>query len=808
VWHDIRYAVRGLLRAPVFTVVASISLALAIGANATIFSLIDGIWFRPPGVNDPGSVVRVFSTTPDTQTGAFSFPEYRELRDHAKSLSSVVAVGRRGALLKSADGSSELLLVNVVSTNFFQALGVKAGVGRLFAPGEESALDEHPAVVLGYAFWQRHFGGDPSIVGRTLTLMRGDKPMPVWVCGVLPQTFRDLDAASDRDLWLPPQTFMQLSDRSEFEQRGYRWFQVLGRLGPAASVPVAQAEMEVLARAMEASFPATNAGRRARVVADWKYRLESGGVNALALAGVVLLVVLITCVNVANLLIARAATRAREIAVRLAIGASRARLVRQLMTESLLLGALGAALGLVVSVWLVGLVPLLLVAPPGFHMPLVFEVDLRVLVFTLGVTLVTTVLFGLAPSWLASRADLTPVFKADSGLAPAGSRHGTFRGALVAGQVAVSLVLLCAAAVLTRSFLQTRSADLGFERKPILTAWVPFGDFAPEELDAAAARLEALPGVTGVAMAFRAPLSLSGGGLDQPVTFPDRVAGRGGAPEIKYNEVNASYFRTLGIRLLNGRVFTREDESPGARVVVVSDRFAHQYFPSRTAVGQLVHLGGAAGSDYRIVGVVNDVVIGDVTEPREPYFYVPYSRQPHGEFTFLIAATRDAASLVGPARRVLRNTNPRLDPRIFATMGQLVELSAQQSRLTATLVGVLGFIGLLLTTVGVYGVVAYNTTRRTRELAMRVALGARRGQVVRQVVAEGARVTSVGLGIGVPLAMLGTRSMAAFLFDTQPWDAVSFVLAGVVLAVAVGLASLIPALRIARIDPARALREG
>jgi predicted permease len=784
------------------------SLALAIGANATIFSLIDGVWFRPPGVEDPGSVVRVFSTTPDTETGGFSFPEYRDVRDHAKGLSTVVAIGRRGALLKTADGSSELLLANVVSTNFFSALGVKAGVGRLFSPGDQSLLQQQPAVILGYAFWQRRFGGDRSIVGRTVTLMRGQKPIQVVVRGVLPPTFRELDASSDRDLWLPPQTWTQLSDRTEFEQRDYRWFQVLGRLRPGVSVSAVQAELDVLARALAASFPATNAGRHVRVIPDWKYRVESGGVNALALLGVVLLVVLITCVNVANLLVARAASRAREIAIRLAIGASRARLVRQLMTESLLLGALGAALGLIVSVWLVGLVPLMLVAPPGFQLPLVFEVDLRVLVFTLGVTLVTTVLFGLAPSWLASRADLTPVFKADSGLGPMRSRHRTFRGALVAGQVAVSLVLLCAAAVLTRSFLQTRSADLGFDRKPILSAWVPFGEVPPEVLDDAMARLQALPGVTGVAVAFRAPLSLSGGGLAQEVAFPDRAPARGGPPEVKYNVVSASYFRTMGIRLLEGRVFTREDESGDAPIVIVSDRFARQYFPSRTAVGKIVHPGGTTGRDCEIVGVVNDVVVGDVAEPREPYLYVPYSRKPHGEFTFLISATTDAASLAGPTRRALRGTDRRLDPRIIATMGQLVELSAQQYRLTATLVGALGFIGLLLTAVGVYGVVAYNTTRRVRELAMRLALGARRGQVVRLVVGEGVRLTLVGLCIGLPLAMLGTRGLASFLFDTHPWDPFSFTLSAVVLAVAVCLASLIPALRIARLDPARALREG
>ncbi len=814
-WHDIRYAVRGLLRAPVFTVVAVVSLALAIGANATIFSLIDGIWFRPPGVASPGTVVRIFSTTPDTQTGAFSFPEYRDLRDHVKSVSAIVAIGRRGALLRSAEGSSELLLANVVSTNFFQALGVNAAVGRLFAPGDEAALDQQPAVVLGHAFWLRRFGGDRSIVGRPITLMRGQKPIVVVVRGVLPPTFRELEASSDRDVWLPPQTWMQLSDRSEFELRDYRWFNVVGRLRPGASATAAQAEMEVLGSAMAASFPATNKGRQVRVIPDWKYRAQSGGVNALALLGIVALVVLITCVNVANLLLARAASRAREIAVRLAMGASRARLMRQLMTESVLLGMLGAAFGLVVSVWLVAIVPLMLVAPPDLHQtPLALDVDLRVLVFTLAVTVVTTVLFGLAPSWLASRADLTPVIRADSGLVPVQSRQKTFRGTLVAAQVAISLVLLCGAAVLTRSFMQTHSADLGFERKPILSAWVPFGEVPAGVLDEAVQRLQQLPGVRHVSVAFRAPLSLSGDGMAQPVVFPDRAPPASGPPQIRYNEVRASYFRTLGIRLLEGRLFTEEDELPSARVVVVSDRFARQYFPSRSAVGKFVRLDDARlvgvqrqiGSDYQIVGVVKDVVVGDVAEARDPYFYVPYTREPHGEFTFLLSTSGDAASLAGPMRRVLRGVDRRLDPRIVVTMGQLIELSEQQYRLTATLVAVLGFIGLLLTTVGVYGVVAYRTTQRARELATRAALGAGRREIVRLVVGEGARLTLIGLCLGLPLAMAGTRALASFLFNTRPWDVFSFILAALVLVNAVGLASLIPALRMARLDPARALR--
>ncbi len=808
-WRDLRYAVRGLLRAPVFTIVAVVSLGLAIGANATIFSLIDGMWFRPPGVQDPGSLVHVFSTTQDAQDDAFSFPEYRDLRERTRSLSAVVAIGRRGALLKSPDGAAELLRVNVVSTNFFSALGVRPGAGQLFDPGDERVLEQQPAVVLGYTFWQRHFAGDQSIVGRPILLMRGATPLSVVVRGVLPPTFREIGASSDRDLWLPAQTWIALHGGRELEARGMRWFSVLGRLRPGASASEADAEISVLAKSMAAAYPETNKGRQARVISDLRYRMEDGGVTAAALLGVVALVVLITCVNVANLLIARAAARGREIAIRLAIGASRARLLRQLMVESLLLGGLGASAGVFACAWLIGIVPLVFVPLPGFPMRMVFEVDARVLLFTLAVTFVTTILFGLAPSWLASRVDLAPVFTADAGLVPMQPRQRRFRGVLVASQVAISLVLLCVAAVLTRSFLKTRSANLGFERKPVLSAWlVPFDDVGPETLDDVLGRLRALPGVTGVAAAFRAPLSPNGGGIAQQVRFLDRPEPRSGLPEIKYNEVQPEYFRTLGIRLLAGRLFTERDEVPSTRVVIVSDVFAHQYFPSGDAVGKLLHLGGENAGDYEIVGVVQDVVINDVGERPEPYFYKPYTRTPHGELTLLIGAAHNAGPIAGPMRQALRSVDRRLDPRIVMTMEELADFKSQQYRLTAALIGVLGFIGLLLTAIGVYGVVSYTTTRRARELAVRLALGAEQRDVVRLVVAEGARLTLIGVAIGLPLAMLGTRGLASFLFNSAPWDPVSSATATAVLAVAVGIASLLPAFRIARLDPARALRQG
>jgi predicted permease len=499
-WRDIRYAAHGLRRNPLFTLAAVLALGLAIGANATIFGLADGLWLRPPAVTRPGDLVRVFQTTETSAYGTFSFPEYTTLRDETSSFGGVIARGRRGAVMAGADGLPELLLANVVSLNFFTALGVTPEHGRVFTPDDEAALEADPGIVLGHAFWRRRFGGDPSIVGQSIDLGREGR-LPVRVLGVLPESFRELDADSDRDLWMPPETWAAMSGRDEFQAQDNRWFDVVGRLGEGIGVDAAHDEVVALAAGMARDFPGTNAGRSARAVSDIGYRLETGGVNAMALLGLVLIVVLITCVNIANLLLARTAARTRELAVRVALGAGRWPLVRQLMVESGLIGALGAVCGLLVAAWLFRLVPGILVEPPGFRSFAVFEADARVVMFTVGLTLVTTFLFGIVPALVATRTDVAVVIKGESAMGGSRRLDRTFRQVLVVGQVAVSLVLLYAASVLAQSFVEARSADLGFARRPILAVWVPFGA-APQVLTSDASRqLEQLPGVTHVAVA-------------------------------------------------------------------------------------------------------------------------------------------------------------------------------------------------------------------------------------------------------------------------------------------------------------------
>lgn len=806
-WRDIRYAAQALARTPLFTLTVTLALGLAIGANATIFSLVDGLWLRPPGVHRPGDIVRLFSTTESEQRGLWSFGEYEALRDRTSSFTSVAALGRRGAMLVDESGRNDLLLANVVSTNFFSTLGVKPVLGRVFAPGDESLLDDSPGVVLGHAFWQRYFGGDPAVVGRTLWLSRGER-VPVVVLGILPAGFRDLYAAADRDLWLPPQTWRALGNGSDFDPWGYRWFEVVARRSVA--VRVAASEVTSLAAGFARDLPSTNAGRGARVVSDFEDRMETGGVNAIALLGLVLLVVGITCVNVTNLLLARAAGRSREIGVRLALGASRWRLLKGLFAENLLLGALGIVAGLTIAFWLIKLLPSLQVPPPGFRSFLLFQADARVVTFTVLVTIVTTLLFGIAPSLTAARTDLVASIKTEPGAAALGRRRQLSR-VLVIAQVAVSLVLLCAAGILTRSFVSTQRADLGVTRAPVLTAWLNpgMGTVPPAAVREAADRLAALPGVTRVAMAVRAPLSLSGGGMAREIYFPHHPPTPGaGLPAVKFNAVSAGYFSVMGTRLLRGEGFTEAHERGGQPVMIVNDRFVEQFLPGRDPLGAVVHTGGATGTEYRIIGVAQNAVINQVGEPAEPYFYVPLDPDQYGDLTFLLATRVDAASLATVVRETLRQVHPGLDPFRTLTMGQYIEYSSRQYRAMAALAGALGLVGLFLTTLGLYGVVAYRTTKRTREIGIRVALGATRRTVMRLVVGEGLRVAAIGLAFGIPAALLATRLMASLLFGVEPWDPPTFLAAALVLLLAVFLAALIPALRAMRLSPTAALREG
>jgi predicted permease len=800
---DLRYGIRTLAKSPAFTLAAILSLAIGIGVNTAIFSVIDALVFRPIAVPDEGRVTRLFTTSPQDNEGAFSWPEYQEFSRQSRSFTGMVAVGGRGARLRRPDGTFELLLINAVSGNFFNVLGVKAAEGQLFAAEDAHGRAEHPVVALGYGFWQRHYGGDRSVVGRQIRVEGEGGEVLLTVCGVLPESFRGIDAV-DRDLWMPPQTFAVLRGRGDLESRGFRWFSVLGRIRPGTAVRTASAEMATVASRLAASWPETNRGRSARAISDFAYRMKKAQGPGIAFLGVVLLVLIMSAVNVANLLMARAAARGQELSIRAAIGAKRSRIVRQMLAESALLGAGGLLTGIATGWAIIKALPAIVGGIPGYPIVLLrSDVDLRVLVFAAALTLATTAFFGLVPAWSASRADLNVLLRQGSESRPARGFQG--RRFFVGAQVAMSLALLAVAAVLIESFVRTRTADLGLARREHLLLFCGVED--NNQARVAVSRLRALPGVEEVALAIRAPLSLDEGGRAQRVSFPDRPEIDKAAPlEIKFNAVDSNFLRVMGTPVVWGRGFSEEDQTKGPPVVLISQTMARRYWPGRDAVGAMVRVGAPPGVAHRVIGVAKDVQFNGIDQKPEPYMYLPWYRADWGEATFIVHTRVPAGGLAGPARRALIAIDPRLDPISITTENELIRFSGIQYRLAADLLGTLGLIGLILTAVGLYGVVAWSVTRRTREIGIRIALGASRRETLSLILRQTAVVGGLGMLVGVPLALAATKAASSLLYGTNPWDAGMLALAIAVLAAVMLAAGFTPAWRATRTDPMKALR--
>jgi putative ABC transport system permease protein len=801
-WRDVRFACRVLASRPVFTFVAALSLALGIGANSAIFSLIDAQWFRPIAVPAAGEIVRVFAVTDQDRESFFSFPEFLDLKQQAPALRELMAIGGRGATMIEGD-SRPLVRLNLVSANFFTGLGVTAGLGRVFTPQDEAAPDGPLMVVLGYNFWQRHYGGDRGIVGRQIRIQRGHEEL-VTVLGVLPRTFPELDAGNDRDLWFSKQAWARLGDTAELEARGGRWFRVVGRLASGASVRTANAQIEAIALRMEHDWPATNHGRHARCISDFHYRLEQAGTIGFAVLAIVLLVVAISSVNVANLLLSRAGVRAREMAVRMALGADRRRLIGQLMLENGLLGVLGLVLGVAVGAALIAILPSLLLAPPGFESHIDFRLDSRVLWFTLLVSLATVALFGLAPALTTTRLALVQALKGESALS-GGGRRWPLRQWLVVAQVALSMTLLACSAVLIKSFANTRTTDLGFARNQILLVWLAANDAKPSLYRQIVSQFEGLPGVQRVAVAVRAPLSLSSNGMAQRVVFPQRPETAAAPVEIKYNSVSASFFQTMGTALVRGRGFEPRDETPGANSVVINESMAQRYWPQEDPLGKTIELGRKRAPRI-VIGIARNAPINSIGELPEPYLYLPYWANFEQEATFLVETSGPAAALAEASRQALKSVDARLNPLTITTQGELIRFSALRFQLTAELVGALGLLGLILTAVGLYGVVSYGVSQRTRDFGIRMALGARRLDTLGLVLREVAMLGAMGIVIGLPVALGATRLLSSQLFGVDPWDVAAFAVAAMLLLVVVLGAGFIPARRATTVDPASALR--
>jgi predicted permease len=816
---DIRYAFRQMRRAPGFAATVVLTLALGIGASSAIFCLLDGLWLHPLRIPHPGELVRIFATTqqsPAAEEGVdtyFNYSEYQTIAARTTALKGAYALGRRGSMMERADGTAALLLTNVVSSNFFEGLGVHPLLGRLYTSSDDAQLRTHPGMILGFGFWQREFSGDPNIVGRQISILRGkDHRSQVDVWGVLPPSFREIDNGMDRDLWMSTETWAAVANPNELTSREFRWFKVIGRLAPGATVAQVNQQVSVTAKALEAADPKANHGRGARAVGDFKYRMAQAGTTGIVLFAIVGCVVLLGTVNLAQLMLARALGRASEVALRLSLGARRGVVARQLLVENLLLGVFGLIAGVALAAAIAAALPRLMVSQPAMLAAIgssttTFQLDWRVFSFATALAFVTMLLLALVPLSQVARPELLPVLQSASSTRTE-ARASLMRRSAIWLQIGVSFALLVSTAALVRSFINTRAQSIGLTRNQVLLAWTQEPD-APMR-DAVVQRMEAMPGVDRVAYAIRAPLSLSEGGIQVKVILPSHPEIHDPI-EIKYNAISPGFLDVIGTRILRGRGFTSSDDQPGPVVILIDQAMARKYWPDKDPIGQVVQLigfntGPSGNIDARIVGVTEDAPINQIGEIAEPYIYMPFHLSQMGEITFALETKQNAMSLAQSTRQVLIHTNPLLDPMMVTSLPELIRYSAGNYQMMAELVSALGFIGLVLTVVGLYGFLAFRVNQRRREIGIRMALGASRESTALLIFRDTARMAAVGLVLGLLLSVGATRLETSVLFGVRPLDALSLLGAIGVLSIAISLAAWLPARRAASVNPMQALR--
>jgi len=802
--QDLRYGIRMIAKAPAFTVLATLALALGVCANTTIFSFINGLILRPlTGVEDPGRLVAVY--TSDYSSGLFggsSYPDYIDFRNQADAFEGLAAYDQT-VLNATGETDAERLRGAVVTPNYFEVLGVKAQLGRTLQVSDDQS------VVISDRLWKRRFSADPSVVGQTLRL----NGKPYAIVGVTDPSFRGLRLGLPPEFWLP----MTASSDYATSGRGDRGLELTGRLKPGVTPAEAQAQLTTIASRLAQAYPETNLGTLERpneprpMTVVRESRVEpSAQVSiwrvSLLLLAVVGLVLLIACANVANLLLARASVRRREIAVRLALGASRARLVQQLLTESLLLALLGGAAGLIATHWTTR-------ALPGFFPPndangLDLTLDWRVLVFTLGVSVFTGVLFGLAPALQASRQNLVASLKDEAAHGQRLRRLG-LRDALVISQLALSLVLLVGAALFVRSLQRALSFDPGFVAQNLLIASMETRGASLNKQQGQAfyqqtvERIGSLPGAQSVTLVRIAPIS--GGGQRRGVTLEGYQPQPNEDTELNTNVIGLNYFNTMGIPLVAGRDFNAQDREGSPPVVIVNEELARRYYGGN-AIGKRLRIGGSDASFSEIVGVARTARYRNLREQPLPFIYIPLGQEYQAGMTLMVRTAGEPAALVGPLRNEMRSLNRDVPVFSVQTMTERIGGQLAADRMIAVLLSIFGGGALLLAAIGIYGVMGYSVAQRTHEIGIRIALGADQREILKLIVRQGMVLIAIGAGLGLLLALAATRVLKSLLFDVSATDPFTFaVVVPLLIAVAL-LACYLPARRATKVDPLVALR--
>jgi len=817
-FEDLRYAVRNLLRSRGFAAVAAITLTIGIGANTAIFSIIDTILLRPLPFRDPGQLVRLFETEAAPGHYPFAGPDFMDWRAQNKTFQDMALFGWSGDMNLSGEGRPDHVHAVPTQANFFALLGVQPILGRTWLPGEDQSGKDQVAI-LSYGLWREHFAGDPGVVGRVIAL----NSKKYTIVGVMPASFR---YPFQTQMWIP----LDMDFKSWMARRGNHWANAIGRLKPGVSLETAGADLKLLSARLEKTYPDSNDKVGSAAVPLHDDLVGDSRASLLMMLSAVGLVLLIACANVANLLLSRAVARQKEMAVRSALGAARGRLLRQLLTESLLLSLFGGALGLLVAWVLIALVSHAKnLALPQFA---VIQLNGEVLAFTFALAVVTGVLFGLVPALRTSRPDLHEELKggAGSSVSP-GKRRRFTSNVLVAGEMALSLLLLVSAGLLLKDFARLRNLDIGVRPEGVFTAAVRLPETQyktePQRLEFAQSLVEKcghIAGVDAAAVSDRLPLE---GGSNYYVKLRGQASQKSNLL-VEQHAVSGEYFRAMGVRLLEGRNFEPADvqralaldvrfeklpegghlpdNETNAMVypVVINQAMARAFWPNRSPLGQMFSQGSDTGPWKQVIGVVNDVRQWGLAHKPVPEAYDAFTG---GSGLFLVLHTsRKPLSLTAEVRRALAQTDASLPLFSVRSMDQVIGENAQGQQFLSLLVGSFAGLAVLLAAVGIYGVLSYMVTARTREIGIRMSLGASRGQVLGQVILEGMRLAVVGFAAGIAGALAAGRVLASLLHEVKPGDPAIFVVTAGFLALVALAACYLPARRAARLDPVTALR--
>jgi putative ABC transport system permease protein len=811
-WQDVQYGFRMLMKKPGFTLVALVALALGIGANTAIFSVVNAVLLRPLPFDKPERLVMVWGSAP--QLGFDVLPataaESLEWREQNHVFDEVAAF-KSWAWNMTGRGGPEQVWGARVSAGLFPALGVKPILGRTFSP-EEDRVGGAKVIVMGHGLWQRSFGSDPSIIGKTVTLNN----QSYTVVGVMPQGFKfpggenmlsGLQFSPKTELW-EPMAFTE----EELSNRGTHNLAVIARLKPEATIEQARSEMTSIAAHLAEQYPKYNKGIGIKLVPLHEQVVGDVRPALLILLGTVGFVLLIACANVANLLLARAASRQKEMAIRTALGASRLRVIRQLLTESVLLSLVGGAAGLLLALW--GIDALGALIPENIPRANEIGVDARMLGFTLMISLLTGLIFGLAPSLQASKTDINESLKEGTRGASGGPHRNRFRSLLVVSEIALALVLLIGAGLLIRSFMRLQQVNPGFDPKNVVAMEIVLPFIAPSNytepqqqaafFHQALERTQTLPGVQAAAVVSSLPLSGAFESTDiiiegQPEPPSDQ------APQANYTMVSADYFRVMNIPLMKGRALTERDTKDSPGVVVVNETLARRYWPGEEAIGKRLTI-GFEKSAREVVGVVGDVRQNSLDVETPFAVYLPYQQFPYAGMTLVVRTQSEPASMAAGVRREVQAIDASLPVSNVRSMEEVISTSVSQRRFSMTLLGIFATIALLLSAVGIYGVMAYSVSERVHEIGIRIALGASSSDILRLVVGQGMMLTLMGVGVGLAASLVLTRLMASLIYGVSATDPLTFAGVSLTLAAVALLACYIPARRATRVDPMEALR--